>query len=495
MAVPLLTRGELGGALRVVPDAVERMDLDDPVAWADLQASADLTVDVAHRRVRSGKTPARAQVFRWPKEQSGWRPLAWLDPFDHLIYWAATGRLVGAIEAGVDRTSVFSARVVGLPPGWKVESWGSAIEARQAGGLTRLEDAGGMGVFDLKNCFTHITTDVLGESFDPMPIEPSSRAWLLSWLGDLHERSGVPGLPMGHQPSHVLANALLCRLDRNFITEGINFGRYVDDIWVFGPEAHFWAVEGLVRVWLVPLRQELNDAKTAWFGSDEAVEVIAKSAIGYVDQLKAEPDADDRSAALDLFDHALEDPVERRAQLRYALSCLRGHRDPAPLEALRHDENLMRIAPAYWVRYLRSMMANKKSRREVGDDWLIEQATRPFGKDDAYLNFCYLRAVGDTMLGKGLGRQVFTLFESDEAWNGWKAPIRVWASHVWGQSGAFRPDVAVEAAEGFGDIATRRGFALTLKPRSTDKKASVWNRKLRLTDEELEPTVAWLEAA
>src|SRR5690554_6474010 len=106
MAAPLLTRGEWEGRSEWAGKLVAKLDLGDPVGWVDLTTCSDLTLDVAQRRGRSGNTPARTQVFRWPKEKADWRPLAWFDHFDHVIYRAATGRTVGTIEAGVDRSSV-----------------------------------------------------------------------------------------------------------------------------------------------------------------------------------------------------------------------------------------------------------------------------------------------------------------------------------------------------------------------------------------------------
>jgi hypothetical protein len=489
----VLTNTEIRAALEIGGPLAGRTELADPVAWADLCADPDATAKVVRSRLDTGRTPHRGQVFRWPKEKGGYRPMAWLDPLDQTILRGIVGRLATPIAASVDDSAVLSARLTTRSSKWELEPWGKAIAERRRRGLALLEQHPVMGLMDVKEFFPSVRRKAIEDTIGTLPVHAATFEFVLDWLDELSEVSGIKGLPTGHEASRVLANGLLVPGDDLLSSLGVPFLRYVDDTWFFVDQpSEFFTISDKYREVLAGLGLELHPTKTTWVDDLVAQNEIERLAIGYFEDVLDDPGPQGLSAGLELFEFSLEDPVQRKSELRRALRALQGHRNPRPLDALREDGELLRVATHGWVRYMRAMMANKPTRRLVGDDWLVEQATRKVTKDDSYSNLLYLQALSKVQLDKKLGRTIFDLATNE---GGWCAPVRVWAAHVWGHSDAFNPHSAVEQVEERGDYSTRRAFALTLVRKRSDRKLGQWARRVRLADSELEPTAQWLDAA
>lgn len=350
-----------------------------------------------------------------------------------------------------------------------------------------------MVLMDIKHCFPSVRRPALERTIGPLPVHGATFGFLLDWLDELDEVSGIKGLPTGLDGSRVLAEGLLRPCDSFLARQGAPFLRYVDDTWCFVDlPSQYETVTGPYAHLLDDLDLELHPDKTTWLAGPAARNEIERLAIAYFEPALDEA-GEGRQAGLALFEYALEDPARLKSELRRALRSLAAHRDLTALEVLRSAPQLLAVAPHHWVRYLSSLMADRKTRREVGDDWLIEQVVRPVGKDTSYTNLLYLQVASRVQLGKDLGRQVFEVAASSEG--GWSAPLRVWAAHVWGQSDAFKPNAAIEQVEERGDYSTKRAFALSLDRKRSDRNLSKWARRIRLADPELEPTASWLEAA
>lgn len=489
----VLSRGEMRAALEVLGPASASRELPDPIRWADLLHASDATVAVLARRLDEGRSPRGGEVLRWPKEKGGYRPMAWLDPFDQLAYHGVVGRFAPAVAASIDYDHVLSTRVVGLAPRWQLEPYGKGLAERTKRGLLLLERHPLLGLLDIKSFFPSIRRPALESTLGALPLHGPSVEWLLDWLDSLDAMRGISGLPTGFDASHVLASALLVGCDTMLAELGVPFMRWVDDTWMFlNHPGHFRQLRDLYAERLAPLGLELHPDKSQPLIGLDALNEVKRTAISYVeDEVRGEGETS-RAAARELFGFALEDLGARKSELRFALSALGRHRDPVPLDALRDEGDLLRYGPKHWVKYLRSMMGAGPSRKLVGDDWLVTQATAPVTKASGYQNLLYLQVAAGLHLSKDLGRRVFEVAKTE---GGSNAPLRVWAAHVWGRSHAFKPNLAVEQVEERGDFSTRRAFALTLKPRRDDANMPKWLTRVRLADPELEPTATWLEAA
>lgn len=490
-----LTRGEL---LAVVDGCASNdrsgSELPDPWGWVDFISNPDVTVAAVERRVLEGRTPLGAQMFKWPKEKGGWRPMAWLDPLDQIFYRAAVGRLVEPITASIDVESVLSARLATQSPAWTFASWNQAIGDRRHLAAQLLDQHPVMGVFDVENFFPNVTRKTLETVYSRLPLHVPSFSAVLDWLDDLASTYRVRGLPTGPEASRMLANGLLGPCDAVVAQTGAPFVRYVDDTWFFVDDLrHYGRIREGYEEQLSVLGLKLNESKSKPLIGDEARNEVERLAIAYLGDTLKDQGVSGLDAALELFSWSMEDPRARKSELRTALRHLATHHDPHPFEVLKEDLDLLGIAPYHWVKYLRALRLHGPTRNLVDDGWLVEGATATLTRRDAYQNLLLLRATtGTRRLSPELGKQILKVATDDSSWS---APVRSWAVRVWSMSEAYRPGVAAEQISVRGDLSTRRAFAMTLKGRSDHNEYIRWCTQVRRTDRDLEPTAAWLEAA
>ena len=115
---------------------------------------------------------------------------------------------------------------------------------------------------DVRECYRSIEPDVVASSLRVLGCDEASEGAVARFLHALSDR-GLEGLPVGPDPSAVLANAVLAEIDRALERLGVPYLRWVDDL-VVGVEGSRGATtvlevarEALGRVGL-----HLNDAKT-----------------------------------------------------------------------------------------------------------------------------------------------------------------------------------------------------------------------------------------
>lgn len=354
-----LTRAEISHSISCAAAWSGTTELPDPNQWKDLVFARDACRDVAVRRLEMGRSPQRAQIFPWPKETGGTRPMAWLDPVDHAIYRATVGRLILPIYACLDSDRVLASEVVAQPPGWKLSHWRPAIHRRRARAMEMLGSYAGMGTLDIQTYFPSVRLSALERFLTSLPVHEPSVLFLLRWLGDLHQVSDIRGLPIGPEPSRVLGNGLLSLGDQYFSAADTEFVRYMDDTWCFmDDEASFNVLaEGYGHA-LAGLELEVNEGKTQWLLGMEARNEVARFAIAYREDALRSSGELGEGAGLDLLEEALEDAIPRKSELRRALGALTDRMHPRPAVALQEDPTLLRLAPEQWVTYLSKMASS-----------------------------------------------------------------------------------------------------------------------------------------
>ncbi|MEX2202584.1 MAG: RNA-directed DNA polymerase [Actinomycetota bacterium] len=115
---------------------------------------------------------------------------------------------------------------------------------------------------DVRECYRSIAPDVVGSSLRAFGCDGASVDAVVAFLHSLQER-GVQGLPVGPDPSAVLANAVLAETDRGLERLGAPHLRWVDDL-VVGVDGSRTAATVLevIREALDHVGLRLNDAKT-----------------------------------------------------------------------------------------------------------------------------------------------------------------------------------------------------------------------------------------
>jgi Reverse transcriptase (RNA-dependent DNA polymerase) len=140
---------------------------------------------------------------------------------------------------------------------WRDER--SAFHAR----LARLATGSGCLVFaDVRACYRSIYPKAVGWALRAAGCDAVESARVVSFLRML-ETIGIVGLPVGPEPSPVLANAVLAAVDRSLSAFGITHLRWVDDVVAVAADSvEAEGVLAIVRAALEPVGLELNESKT-----------------------------------------------------------------------------------------------------------------------------------------------------------------------------------------------------------------------------------------
>jgi hypothetical protein len=115
---------------------------------------------------------------------------------------------------------------------------------------------------DVRECYRSIAPDVVASSLHALGCDGASADAVVAFLHALQNR-GVEGLPVGPDPSAVLANAVLAGADRALERLGAPHLRWVDDL-VVGVDGSRRATSVLkvIREALGRVGLHLNEAKT-----------------------------------------------------------------------------------------------------------------------------------------------------------------------------------------------------------------------------------------
>ncbi|MEX2457788.1 MAG: RNA-directed DNA polymerase [Actinomycetota bacterium] len=169
--------------------------------------------------------PHAPRTYTIPKPGGGTRLMAELTPRDALVW----RRL--AAEAGPLIEPRLGPEVLGNrwdPGSARLRPFRPALSAARAAAHRLVMEAGAVLRTDVQGCYGSIRPDALRASLERARVERGvARAAARSveaWTG-----FGVPGLPVGPEPSALFANAVLAPVDATLRTARIRFLRWVDD--------------------------------------------------------------------------------------------------------------------------------------------------------------------------------------------------------------------------------------------------------------------------
>lgn len=217
-----------------------------------------------------GRTDARGPRFDpVPKPGGGTRWLTLLDPAGDAEYRRAVVPLAGRIERSLG-PEVLAIRTTPSPDGWRVAPWSPAREAWRRAlleAVSRGSRGTAFGVTDVRDCYGSISAETITTVLGP---EAAHAARILRRLGE----RGVRGLPVGPEPSVVLANGVLAWLDEALRTAGVRHLRWVDDFAFWGPAANVRRAISALRVTAASLRIDLHDRKTTVISAADDVRAL-----------------------------------------------------------------------------------------------------------------------------------------------------------------------------------------------------------------------------
>jgi hypothetical protein len=190
-----------------------------------------------------------------PRPGGGVRTMVVLDPGDAVVYLELVAREAAALERSLG-PAVVANRVAAAP--LMLEDWRTA-RARWHRAIGRLGARGLRVHMDVADCYDSIRPEVVAASLRAAGADPRALLRLLHELAD----HGVPGLPVGPEPSAVLANAVLARVDLAVAAIGVPHVRWVDDVVAFAPDRERAVqVTDAVRRELEAMGLRPNEAKT-----------------------------------------------------------------------------------------------------------------------------------------------------------------------------------------------------------------------------------------
>jgi hypothetical protein len=205
-----------------------------------------------------------------PKPGGGTRWLTELDPAGHAEYREAVRPLAGRIERSLG-PEVLAIRAASRRGPWTPAPWGPARAAWRRGVRRAIRHAASETTFavaDVRDCYGSISPETVAAVVGP----EAARAAAL--LRRFRER-GVRGLPVGPEPSAILANAVLVRLDDAIRGSGVRHLRWVDDLVLWGTAEDIRTALETVRAVAGTVGLELHGGKTGILEDrDEAAAVL-----------------------------------------------------------------------------------------------------------------------------------------------------------------------------------------------------------------------------
>lgn len=162
----------------------------------------------------------------------GVRWLTQLDPARAAAYAASVAPAVPAIERAL-APGVVANRVAVLrldPPVIRLEAWRTARARFRALAADLVSASDAVLVADVQGCYAAITPERVEDALVRLGCGGIARG--VAATVRAFERSGVVGLPVGPEPSAVLANAVLAHVDASLDAGGFRHLRWVDDLLV-----------------------------------------------------------------------------------------------------------------------------------------------------------------------------------------------------------------------------------------------------------------------
>ena len=211
--------------------------------------------------VRFDAVPKRNGEVRW---------LTRLDPVGETAYRRAVTPLAGRIERLLG-PEVIALRARPDAGGWRLASWRRARSRWRRMLRSAIRDAPAgtaFAVADVRDCYGSVSPEAL---LDVLGLGAAAAAGELRRLQD----RGVRGLPVGPEPSAILANAILAELDRAVRESGVTHVRWVDDLVLWGGQSDVLRALAALEESAARRGLTLNETKTRLLADREELRSFA----------------------------------------------------------------------------------------------------------------------------------------------------------------------------------------------------------------------------
>jgi Reverse transcriptase (RNA-dependent DNA polymerase) len=211
------------------------------------------------------------------RHAGGVRVLTVLDPAAREEYLSLVAPAAPAIESALsDRVVAHRvARSEANPPSLALRPW----RAERRAFVLRLRNlaagAPTIAIADVRRCYASISPATVVNALGDLGV--SSAREVGAFLSRL-ERAGARGLPVGPEPSAVLANAVLARADEALRSAGVEHLRWVDDVVIAAAgRAEARRSIAVLADAVAGLGLRLNETKTQITETNGAVDLVGSA--------------------------------------------------------------------------------------------------------------------------------------------------------------------------------------------------------------------------
>lgn len=189
------------------------------------------------------------------KPGGGKRRLTMLGPAEAAAYARVVARVAPAVERRLG-PEVFANRA---PGGIDLEPWRRARRRWRTAAL-RLAGSGSLVAMDVEDFYASVTPEAVGAALSASGVPPAAGRDVVALLRVFAD-AGVTGVPIGPDPSAILANAVLASLDEELRSGQIRFVRWVDDLLIRDERSRAGTGELAVEAALRTVGLRANHAK------------------------------------------------------------------------------------------------------------------------------------------------------------------------------------------------------------------------------------------
>ncbi|MBI5457422.1 RNA-directed DNA polymerase [Candidatus Kaiserbacteria bacterium] len=209
--------------------------------------------------------PSLPVTIEVPKASGLGRPGSILLPYERLIYQLVVDDIAVTADLNLDRTSVFSNKLLTADPnGFMFEPTGDCYAEYKTAIARHAQNPRFSHVIqtDIVSHFQNLNQHNLINLLTSAGCNADEAKFLERMLSQLAEKSSR-GIIQGVMPSDFLGNFSLCSIDGQLAVNGLTFARYVDDISIFlNGEQECRSVKLKLSHWLRKEGLDLSEAKT-----------------------------------------------------------------------------------------------------------------------------------------------------------------------------------------------------------------------------------------
>jgi hypothetical protein len=228
--------------------------------------AGDELYDLLLSKLKAGQYSPRLPITINAIKPNGFNRLgSILEPFDRLAYQLIVDRIALSAESEIDRTQVFSNKLLLTDPdGYMFEKSNESYASFKS----YIEELCMSGKYafvlraDIASYFDRLYQHVLGNLLYSSGVNKDAVSFLEKFLLQLSQNDSH-GIIQGVMPSDFLGNFALCDIDAQHSLAGLEFGRYVDDMYIFFTELNDARVHKVrLANWLRKDGLTLNEGKT-----------------------------------------------------------------------------------------------------------------------------------------------------------------------------------------------------------------------------------------